>query len=406
MNGLSRGQAPFSARGQFSKMVVKSLRAEEDLLRRGAVYDRIGVRPIINAIGTQTTLSGSIMEPETAEAMAEASRVMVVIEELNESAGQIIAEHTGAEAGMVTSGAAAGLVLQAAAVIAGDDPEKIAFLPSSTGSRNQILVKRMHYNAFTQAWRQGGADLVWVGGEEQCLDWEMESEISGETAAIGFIASRWHPDSFEGLSKAAEIAHNHGLPLLVDAAAMLPPAENLRRFIELGADMVSYSGGKAIKGPQATGILCGRADLIRAAAANASPHHAVGRPMKVAREEVVGLITALDLYVRRDHEADMLRWSSDCQTIADAVEGIPGVSAVVEQDDWLRPVPEVSVVFTEEWRGQSASQVAVALANGDPPIMIEASRRDGEDIFVNPHGLMRGEAELVAERLRSAMTDR
>ena len=136
-------------------MVVKSLRAEEDLLRRGAVYDRIGVRPIINAIGTQTTLGGSIMEPETAEAMAEASRAMVVIEELNDAAGQIIAEHTGAEAGMVTSGAAAGLVLQAAAVIARDDPEKIAFLPSSNGPRNQILVKRMHYNAFTQAWRQG-----------------------------------------------------------------------------------------------------------------------------------------------------------------------------------------------------------------------------------------------------------
>ena len=386
-------------------MTVQSLRAEEDLLIRGAVYGRIGVRPIINAIGTQTTLGGSMMEPETAEAMAEASRAMVVIEDLNAAAGQIIAEHTGAEAGLVTSGAAAGLVLQAAAVIAHDDPEKIDFLPNSPGSRNQILVKRMHYNAFTQAWRQGGADLVWVGSDERCLDWEMESEISGETAAIGFIASRWHPDSFAGLSKAAEIAHSHGLPLLVDAAAMLPPAENLRRFIEHGADMVSYSGGKAIKGPQATGILCGRTDLIRAAAANASPHHGIGRPMKVAREEIVGLITALDLYVRRDHEADMLRWSNDCQTIIDAIAGIPGISATTEQDDWLRPVPEVSVVFTEEWSSRSASQVAAALANGDPPIMIESSRRDGEDIFVNPHGLLRGEAELVAERLRRALVD-
>lgn len=387
-------------------MTVQPLRAEEDLLIRGAVYDRIGVRPIINAIGTQTTLGGSIMEPETAAAMAEASQTMVVIEDLNAAAGQIIAEHTGAEAGLVTSGAAAGLVLQAAAVIARDDPEKIDFLPSSTGSRNQILVKRMHDNAFTQAWRQGGADLVWVGSEERCLDWEMESQISGETAAIGFIASRWHPDSFAGLSTAAEIAHGHGLPLLVDAAAMLPPAENLRRFIEHGADMVSYSGGKAIKGPQSTGILCGRADLIRAAAVNASPHHGIGRPMKVAREEIVGLITALDLYVRRDHDADMLRWSNDCQTVVDAIAGMSGVSVVIEQDDWLRPVPEVSVVFTEEWSGRSADQVTATLADGDPPIMVEASRRDGEDIFVNPHGLLRGEAALVAERLRSALADR
>ena len=184
---------------------------------------------------------------------------------------------------------------------------------------------------------------------------------------------------------------------------MLPPAENLRRFIECGADMVSYSGGKAIKAPQSTGILCGRADLIAAARVNASPHHAIGRPMKVAREEILGLMTALDLYTRRDHEGDMRRWFSEGRTIVDAVIEIPGVSATVEQDDWLRPVPEVSIAFTSERRGRSAAEIVDALANGDPPIIIEASRRDDEDIFINPHGLMPGEAELIAERLRAAL---
>ena len=384
-------------------MVVNSLDAVEALRRRGSVYERFGVRPIINANGTQTILGGSIMEPEVAEAMAEASRTMVVLEELNEAAGQLIAEHTGAEAGLVTSGAAAGLTLQAAAVIAGDDPDRIALLPEAAHDQNRIVIKRSHHSEFTQAWRQGGARLVWVGSEDTCLDWEIESAISGETAALGFIASRWHPDSFEGLSKFAEIAHGHGLPLLVDAAAMLPPAENLRRFIEYGADLVSYSGGKAIKAPQSTGILCGRADLIVVAKANASPHHAIGRPMKVAREEIVGLMTALDLYVRRDHEADMRRWFSEGRTIVDAVIEIPGVAATVEQDDWLRPVPEVSIAFTSKWRGRSAEEIVDALANGDPPIIIEASRRDDEDIFINPHGLMPGEAELIAERLRTAL---
>lgn len=384
-------------------MVVESADAAEALRRRGRVYGRLGVRPIINANGTQTTLGGSIMEPEAAEAMAEASRTMVLIGELNEAAGQAIARHTGAEAGFVTSGAAAGMVLQAAAVVAGGDPKNITLLPDSADARNRIVVKRSHRSAFAQAWRQGGAQLVWVGGEETCLDWEIESAISGDTAALGFIASRWYPDSFEGLSMAAEIAHGHGLPLLVDAAAMLPPPENLRRFIEHGADMVSYSGGKAIKGPQSTGILCGRADLIAAAAVNASPHHAIGRPMKVAREEIVGLITALDLYVRRDHDADMRRWSRECRIIVEAIAEIPGVAAAVEQDDWLRPVPEISVAFTSEWRGRSAKQVVDALSNGDPPIMIEESRRDGEDLFVNPHGLMPGEAELIAERLLSVL---
>ena len=384
-------------------MVVKPLDAVEALRRRGSVYERFGVRPIINANGTQTILGGSIMEPEVAEAMAEASRTMVVLEELNEAAGQLIAEHTGAEAGLVTSGAAAGLTLQAAAVIAGDDPDRIALLPEAAHDQNRIVIKMSHHSEFTQAWRQGGARLVWVGSEDTCLDWEIESAISGETAGLGFIASRWHPDSFEGLSQFAEIAHGHGIPLLVDAAAMLPPAENLRRFIECGADLVSYSGGKAIKAPQSSGILCGRADLIAAAKVNASPHHAIGRPMKVAREEIVGLMTALELYTRRDHDADMRRWDGECRTIVDAVVEIPGVVAGIEQDDWLRPVPEVSIAFTSEWQGRSAKEIVDDLANGDPPIIIEASRRDDEDIFVNPHGLMPSEAELIAERLQAAM---
>ena len=382
---------------------MKSLEALEDLRRRGSVYERYGVRPIINGNGTQTILGGSIMDPEVAEAMAEASRTMVVLEELNEAAGQLIAEHTGAEAGLVTSGAAAGLTLQAAAVIAGDDPDKIALLPEAAHDRNQIVIKRSHHSEFTQAWRQGGARLVWVGNEETCHDWEIESAISGDTVALGFIASRWHPDSFEGLSKFAEIAHGHGLPLLVDAAAMLPPAENLHRFIEYGADLVSYSGGKAIKAPQSTGILCGREDLIAAAKVNASPHYSIGRPMKVAREEIVGLMAALDLYVRRDHEADMRRWFSEGRTIVDTVIEIPGVTAAIEQDDWLRPVPEVSIAFTSEWRGRSAAEIVKSLAGGDPPIIIEASRRDDEDIFINPHGLMPGEAELIAERLQTEL---
>ena len=387
-------------------MVVKPLDAVEALRRRGSVYERFGVRPIINANGTQTILGGSIMEPEVAEAMAEASRTMVVLEELNEAAGQLIAEHTGAEAGLVTSGAAAGLTLQAAAVIAGDDPDRIALLPEAAHNQNRIVIKRSHHSEFTQAWRQGGARLVWVGSEDTCLDWEIESAISGETAALGFIASRWHPDSFEGLSQFAGIAHGHGLPLLVDAAAMLPPAENLRRFIECGADLVSYSGGKAIKAPQSSGILCGRADLIASAKVNASPHHAIGRPMKVAREEIVGLMTALELYTRRDHDADMRRWDGECRTIVDAVIEIPGVVAGIEQDDWLRPVPEVSIAFTSEWQGRSAREIVDDLANGDPPIIIEASRRDDEDIFVNPHGLMPSEAELIAERLQAALEAR
>jgi len=240
---------------------------------------------------------------------------------------------------------------------------------------------------------------VWVGGDDD----EIEAGISEQTVALGFIASRWHPDSFEGLDSMISIAHRYSLPVLVDAAAMLPPAENLRRFIDHGADLVVYSGGKAIRGPQSTGILCGRQELVVAAAANNSPNHAIGRPAKVAREEIVGLVVALERYVQRDHEAEMQTWHDQAQIIADTVSTASGVKAMIVQDDWVRPVPEVSISFTSQFSGRTAHQIVEDLAKGDPAIIIEASRRADEDIFVNPINLMPGEEELLAQRLLAAM---
>ena len=380
-------------------MSITTSQTIQRLKEQGAVYERLGIRPIINGNGTQTTLGGSIMDPETAQAMHDASRTMVVIEELNQKAGEIIAEHTGAESGIVTAGAAAALLVQAAAVIAGLDPERIFRLPDTTEMPNEIVIKRSHHSEFTQSLREAGAELVWVGGDDD----EIEAGISEQTVALGFIASRWNPDSFEGLDSMIRIAHRYSLPVLVDAAAMLPPAENLRRFIDHGADLVVYSGGKAIRGPQSTGILCGRQELVVAAAANNSPNHAIGRPAKVAREEIVGLVVALERYVQRDHEAEMQTWHDHAQIIADTVSTASGVKAMIVQDDWVRPVPEVSISFTSQFSGRTAHQIVEDLAKGDPAIIIEASRRADEDIFVNPINLMPGEEELLAQRLLAAV---
>ena len=380
-------------------MFITTSQAIQRLKEQGAVYERLGIRPIINGTGTQTTFGGSIMDPETAQAMHDASRTMVVIEELNQKAGEIIAEHTGAEAGIVTAGAAAALLVQAAAVIAGLDSERIFQLPDTTGIPNEIVIKQSHHSEFTQSWREAGAELVWVGGDDD----EIEAGISEQTVALGFIASRSHPDSFDGLDSMIRIAHRYSLPVLVDAAAMLPPAENLRKFIDHGADLVVYSGGKAIRGPQSTGILCGRQELVVAAAANNSPNHAIGRPAKVAREEIVGLVVALERYVQRDHEAEMQTWHAQAQIIVDIVSPASGVKALIVQDDWVRPVPEVSISFTTQWSGRTAHQIVEDLAKGDPAIIIEASRRADEDIFVNPINLMPGEEEVLAQRLLAAM---
>ncbi|MBM3934198.1 MAG: aminotransferase class V-fold PLP-dependent enzyme [SAR202 cluster bacterium] len=381
----------------------KSAVALENLRKRGAVYGRLGIKPVINAFGTDTKLGGSIMEPETAAAMAEASKVMVHMHELVERAGEVIARHTGAEAGLVTAGGAAAMVLQAAACMTGNDPGKALQLPDTTGMKNEFVIKKMHTHKYVQQWREAGAKPVWVGDEKGATPAQIEAAIGPNAFGLAFIASRALPDSFDGLDVMVKIAHKHGLPIMVDAAAMLPPVENLRRFIDHGADMVSFSGGKAIRAPQSSGILAGRKDLIAAASLSNSPNQGVGRPTKVCREEIVGLVTALESYVKRDHAADMRRWRQLDQVIIDAISEIPGVTARIDQHDWTAPVPEVSVSFTPEWRGPKPQEVVAALAAGDPEIIVAPAKRPGEAFFINPHGFLDGEAELVAERVRAVL---
>ena len=382
--------------------------AVESLKKRGAIYERLGVKPIINAVGTWTNYSGSTMEPEVIQAMVEASRVMIRMQELNERAGELIAKYTHAEAGLVTAGATDAMLLQAAACIAGKDPAKIKRLPDAEGVKNEISINWNHNVAFEHAWRAAGAKLVWVGsstsGARNGESWQIEAAINDRSVALAFIATRACPDSFESLDKMVRIARRHSLPMIVDAAAMLPPVENLWRFIDHGADMVAFSGGKAIRGPQSTGILCGRRDLIEAAALNHSPNSiAIGRAAKVCKEEIVGLMVALERYIKRDHAADQRRWREHCNTIADAIMDIRGVKTAVLQDDWTRPVPELGIHLTSDWAGPSPDEIIDTMDKSNPPIIIGKSRRWGEQLFINPHGLAEDEAELVGQRLCAAM---
>jgi len=379
--------------------------AVESLKKRGAIYERLGVKPIINAFGTLTDYGNSIMEPEVVQAMADASCVMVRMQELNECAGELIAKYTHAEAGLVTAGASDALMLQAAACMAGKDPAKIKRLPDTEGMKNEIIINWNHNMDWVHAWRAAGAKLVWVGSSTVLHrgGWQIEAAINDRSAALAFLASRALPDSFDSLDEMVRIARHHDLPVIVDAAAMLPPVENLWRFIDHGADMVAFSGGKAIRGPQSTGILCGRRDLIEAAALNHSPNIAIGRAAKVCKEEIVGSMVALERYIKRDHAADQRRWREQCNTIATAIMDIRGVEVAVLQDDWVRPVPEVSIHFTSDWAGPSPDVIIDTMAKGDPPIFLIGGVRWGEQLFINPHGLMEGEAELVGQRLHTAM---
>ena len=381
--------------------------AVESLKSRGAIYERLGVKPIINAIGTWTDYGGSIMEPEVMQAMIDASRVMVRMRDLNECAGEMIAKYTHAEAGLVTAGAADAMLLQAATCITGKDPAKIKRLPDTEGMKNEIIIKWGHNDNKVQLWRAAGAKLVWVGssssGGYKGRSWEIEAAINEKSIALAFLASKYCPDSFDSLDEMVRIARHHDVPVIVDAAAMLPPVENLWRFIDHGADMVAFSGGKSIRGPQSTGILCGRRDLIEAAALNHSPNGAIGRAAKVCKEEIVGLMVALERYIKRDHAADQRRWREQCNTIAAAIMDIRGVKTAVLQDDWTQPIPELSIHLTSDWTGPSPDMIIDTMAKGDPPIIIGGGVRWGEQLFVNPQELMEEETELIGQRLRAVM---
>jgi L-seryl-tRNA(Ser) seleniumtransferase len=350
------------------------------------------------------------MRPATIEAMQEAAQAFVNIDELNEAAGAAIARMLGAEAAMVTGGAAAGLVLQAAACMTGTDPTRIARLPDTMGMKNEFIIQRAHRFMYDQAFRVAGGVLVEIGLGRRTLPYELEDAITDETAAVVYLFSPFtSPPGLLPFETICEIAHQHGVPVIVDAASMLPPRENLFKHLRLGADLVNFSGGKGIRGPQSTGLLAGRQDLIRAAVLNNSPNSGVGRAAKTSKEEIVGLVAALELFLAEDEEAEMNRYREVCTHIVDAVRDLPGLRAVVEQDPLNRILPHAVVYFERSWRGPSGQAVREALAAGEPHIYIQQGTQQGgyfDEIAVDPINLQPGDEDIVAQRLREELTRR
>ena len=374
------------------------------------IYRRLGVRPVIHACGTTTRYGGSRLRPEALEAMREASTTLVNLDELNEAAGAAIARLLGAEAAFVSAGASSGLILQAAACIAGADPAKITRLPDTRGMRNEIVIQRAHRFAYDQAYRVAGGVLVEIGLARRTQPFELEEAITERTAAVAYLVSPFtSPPGTLSLEQVVAIAHARGVPVIVDAASMLPPRANLTRFLRLGADLVSYSGGKGIRGPQSTGILAGRRDLIRAVALNASPNQALGRAAKTSKEEIVGLVVALECFLAEDEKAEMKRYHDVCTTIVEGLADIPGLRVVVEQDAVNRVLPHAVVYFTPDWVGPSGQAVQVALAQGDPHIYVQQGAHQGgyfDEIAVDPFNLQPGDETIVAARLREELTRR
>jgi L-seryl-tRNA(Ser) seleniumtransferase len=379
-----------------------------------SIYDQLGLKRVINAWGTMTMIGGSVMHREVVEAWVEASKSYVNMEALHARAGEIIAEITGAEAGLVTSGAAGALVLMAAACIAGNDRNKMMKLPHSEGMANEIIIPRHMSRGYPQAFLGGGARLVVIGDDKGNFTvQQIEDEISDNTIAIAILLRT----TLQGLNTLKEIiavGKQHGIPVIVDAAAELPPIENLTRLIAWGADLVAFSGGKDIMGPQNTGILCGRKDLIASAFAQSCPHHGVARPMKVSKEALVACLTAFKRYATLDHTIFVQQRRARVKYWIETLAHIPHIKI-----ESIFPNPEKGEYFAQGWPrarvtldeaaiGLTATDVAQALKDGNPAIYVETrpgmtSRSVKGGIVINPHCLQEGEEVIVADRLREIL---
>ena len=365
---------------------------------------RLGVRPGLNCSGTNTRFGGARIWPEVKATMDAVIDLDVDMHELTRKAGQRLAELCGAEAALITSGASGAMTLQAAACIAGTDPARVHSLPDTRGMKAEIPIYKGHRIRYDQAWRKAGAALVEYGDMRDCSAWELEKAISPETAAVAYMVGPTLPRAALPLETVCETARGRGLPVIVDAAAMLPPRANLRRYLDQGADMVAFSGGKGLRGPQGSGILLGRADLIEAAIANTSPNHGVGRSGKVAKEEMLGLLTAVEVFLEQDEEAEFARWYRQGRYIADVLAELPGLGATVENDgvEWV--IPTAVIQLGPDWKGPSKARIAARLKEGDPPIFIGQAPTPGT-LFVKTINLSDADVELVASRLLEALTD-
>ncbi|MDA0677212.1 MAG: aminotransferase class V-fold PLP-dependent enzyme [Chloroflexi bacterium] len=366
-----------------------------------AQFDGLGLKRVINGRSWVTILGGSRMPPEVQQAMTDASNTFINFNELNKRAGERIARYTGAEAGLVVAGASAGLLVQAAAVMAGSDPGKILQLPDTTGMKDEILIYEKHRFGFEICYRTAGAKLKEWGKGEGTLAEQLDAAIDDRTAAVTYVFSPWMSCELS-LREVVKIAHRRDVPVIVDGAAMLPPADNLTSYIKDGADLVTFSGGKGVRGPQSTGILAGRADLVEAARLNMSPHASVGRACKVAKEEIAGLLAALDRFVSMDHDQEWATWRQWSETIVKAARGVKGVRPVIEDGDPNRQGPTAVFYFDDGWNGPSSKVIQARLAGMDPEIHVGIGNYSDE-LYVSPVALEQGEAELVANAIRNAL---
>jgi L-seryl-tRNA(Ser) seleniumtransferase len=369
----------------------------EDSMNTSDVYARLGVRTHINAKGTYTYMTGSLIFPEVAKAMEDASRHFVYLVELQQKAGEKIAQMLGVEAAMVTSGAAGAIMLGTAACLAGSDPKRIAQLPDLTGMKSEVIIQKTHRNPFDHAIRNTGVRLV----EVETLE-DLEKAISEKTAMMYFLNAAQNQGKI-GLAKWVEVGKQHGISTFNDAAADVPPVSHLSDYNKMGFDLVAFSGGKGLRGPQCAGLMLGRKDLIAAAGLNNNPNEdTIGRPCKVGKEEIVGMLVAVECYLRVDHEAEWKEWEHRIQAMEKILASVPGVKTGTFVPDVANHVPHLHINWDERDFGVTRAECAKQLREGEPSIeVLEDDYPQG--MSVTPYMMKLGEDSIVAGRIKAIL---
>jgi L-seryl-tRNA(Ser) seleniumtransferase len=369
-----------------------------------SIFEEIGVKPVINALGHQTVLGGSQLSPRVRAAMEETNRYFVDVDELLERSGEIIARLLNAEAAYVTPGCAAALALGTAACIAGDDPEKMGQLPDTTGLKNEVLIQAASRYKYDRCPTIVGARLVEYGSADGASAAELAKAIGPRTACILYVGFKRNEPGILPLDDVVRIAHERGTPVLVDAAGEVFPLDLMKSYPRSGADLVAY-GSKYFGGPNSAGVLCGRPDLIASASIQgfigfeSTSSRSFGRPLKLDRQEIVAVVVALQEWLSLDHDARLRGYDHLVRAIAERLRGLSGVAAVPLPSSG-GPATQLEVTIQPRPNAKTAADIVQILRDGNPSIRVGLR---GDVISIRVNTVTPGDEIIIGDRLREAI---
>ena len=364
------------------------------------IYEELGVRRIINGAAAFTLVGGSLMPDEVIEAMHSATQSYVDMHELHTAAGRRLAELTHNEAAYVTSGCAAALVLATLGAITKGDPRRIIKMPTGEGMATEVVMHTVHRMPYDPAVQLAGGKIVQIGNAYQTFDWELEAAITEKTALVLWVGGTDLGHGALDVETTVRIAHERGVPVLVDAAAQLPPHTNLWHYTrDLGADAAVFSGGKHLQGPQSSGLMVGTSEFIEAARANAAPYQRLARALKVGKEEVAGLVRAVELFLARDHDAYNRAWEKTVADWGESLNQVPGLAASRDYPNEAgQSVPRLRVRVDPYLVGFTAGELVTRLWDLNPRICV--LRDDDDTFFMTPETLLPGESDVLLDKVR------